>query len=80
MAKEGLPKLTEAVIRNGPGQRNFSLGQELYRNGAISNTAVQGKVLTGHCAGTQSPYYKVRVELDSGGIRLASCNCHDNFD
>ena len=36
-------------------------------------------ILTGHCEGMQSPFYKVRAELDAGGVRAASCNCEYDF-
>jgi uncharacterized Zn finger protein len=72
-------KLTDAVIRAGASDKSFARGQELYRNGAISDTAIQGNILTGHCEGVQAPFYKVRAELDAGGVRAASCNCEYDF-
>jgi uncharacterized Zn finger protein len=72
-------KLTDAIIRAGANERSFARGQELYRSGAISDAAIQGAVLTGHCEGMQSPFYKVRAELDAGGVRAASCNCDYDF-
>ncbi len=72
-------KLTDAIIRAGANEKVFASGQELYRNGAISVAAIQGNILTGHCAGAQSPFYKVRAELDAGGVRAASCNCDYDF-
>jgi uncharacterized Zn finger protein len=72
-------KLTEAVIRAGANDKSFQRGRELYRNGAISNAAIQGHTLSGECEGNESPFYKVRVELDSGGIRSAMCTCPYDF-
>jgi len=72
-------KLTDAIIRAGANEKSFARGQELYRGGAISGAAIQGNVLTGHCEGMQSPFYKVRAELDAGGVRAASCNCEYDF-
>ncbi len=72
-------KLTDAVIRAGATDKSFARGQELYRNGAISDTAIQGNILTGYCEGMQAPFYKVRAELDAGGVRAASCNCEYEF-
>jgi uncharacterized Zn finger protein len=72
-------KLTDAIIRAGANEKSFARGLELYRNGAISDAAIQGNVLTGHCEGMQSPFYKVRAELDAGGVRSASCNCDYDF-
>jgi uncharacterized Zn finger protein len=73
------PKLTEAVIRAGATDKSFQRGRELYRSGAISNTAIQGQSLIGECEGNESPFYKVRVELDGGGIRTATCTCPYDF-
>src|SRR5262245_5752143 len=71
--------LTDAAIRGGANEKSFACGQELYLSGAISDAAIQGNVLTGHCEGMQSPFYKVRAELDAGGVRAASCNCEYDF-
>jgi len=73
------PKLTEAVVRAGAVGKSFQRGLELYRRGAIEQAAIQGQVLTGDCEGTQAPSYKVRVELDGGGIRSATCTCPYDF-
>ena len=70
-----IAKLTEAVIRAGANDKSFQRGRELYRGGAISNAAIQGHTLSGECEGNESPFYKVRVELDGGGIRSATCTC-----
>ncbi|HEX9000238.1 MAG TPA: SWIM zinc finger family protein [Blastocatellia bacterium] len=72
-------KLTDAIIRATANEKSFTRGQQLYRSGAIADAAIQANVLTGRCEGTQSPFYKVRAELDGGGIRAASCGCKYNF-
>jgi uncharacterized Zn finger protein len=74
------PKLTEAVIRASASTQSFQRGQELFQNFAISNTAIQGSTISGECEGTSAPFYQVRVELDGGGIRAATCSCPYNFD
>ena len=74
-----LPKITESVIRAGAGPESFHRGEEYYRDGAISNTAIQGALLSGECAGTYAPYYRVQVELDEAGIAEASCTCPYEF-
>lgn len=73
------PKLTEAVIRAGATEKSFQRGLELYHSGAISNTAIQGQNLSGECEGNESPFYKVRVELDGGSISTATCTCPYDF-
>lgn len=70
-----LPKLSEAIIRAGADAQSYQRGYALWQAGAISNTAIQEDMLTGECAGTSAPYYVLRVELDAGGIRSASCSC-----
>ncbi len=70
-----LPKITESMIRAGAGPESFRRGEEYYREGAVSNTAIQGSLLSGECAGTYAPYYRVQVELDEAGIAETSCTC-----
>jgi uncharacterized Zn finger protein len=70
-----LPKITESMIRAGASPESFRRGEEYYREGAISNTTIQGTVLSGECAGTYAPYYRVQVALDEAGIADASCTC-----
>lgn len=73
------PKLTEASIRAGTSEKVFARGQELFRRGAVSRTAICGNTLSGECEGNDSPFYKVRAELDEGGVRSASCTCPYDF-
>jgi uncharacterized Zn finger protein len=70
-----LPKITESMVRAGASPESFRRGEEYYREDAISNTTLQGALLSGECAGTYAPYYRVQVELDEAGIADASCTC-----
>jgi uncharacterized Zn finger protein len=70
-----LPKITESMIRAGASPESFRRGEQYHREGAISNTTLQGTQLSGECAGTYAPYYRVQVELDEAGIADASCTC-----
>jgi uncharacterized Zn finger protein len=70
-----LPKVTESMIRARAAPESFQRGQEYCDNDAISNTAIQGLILTGECAGTYAPYYRVRAALDEAGIAETSCTC-----
>jgi len=70
-----LPKVTESMIRAGAEPESFRRGEEYYREGAVSNSVIQGTLLSGECAGTYAPYYRVQVELDGAGIAGASCTC-----
>lgn len=70
-----MPKITESMIRAGASPESFRRGEEYYRGSAISNTFIHGMLLSGECAGTYVPYYRVQVELDQAGIADASCTC-----
>jgi uncharacterized Zn finger protein len=70
-----LPKITESMIRAGASPESFRRGEEYHREGAISNITIQGTLLSGECAGTYAPYYRVQAELDEAGIADASCTC-----
>ncbi|MGI8564936.1 MAG: SWIM zinc finger family protein, partial [Pyrinomonadaceae bacterium] len=72
-------KLTDATIRAGASEKVFARGQELFRHDAVSHTAIQSNVLSGRCEGSESPFYKVRAEVDGGGVRSASCTCPYDF-
>src|SRR5215204_1914968 len=73
------PKLSEAAIRAGVTEKSFARGRELFRRSAVSRAAIQGRTLSGVCEGSESPFYRVRAELDEGGIRSASCTCPYDF-
>ncbi len=72
-------KLSEAAIRAGATEKSFARGRELFRCGALSRAAVQGRALSGVCEGSESPFYRVRAELDEGSVRSASCTCPYDF-
>lgn len=72
-------QLNERIIRDRANAQSFQRGQEYYEGGAIYDPAWQatpaGVILMGHCEGSSAPSYRLRVELDSGGVRTASCTC-----
>ncbi|HEX8150910.1 MAG TPA: SWIM zinc finger family protein [Pyrinomonadaceae bacterium] len=71
--------LSEAAIRAGATEKSFARGRELFRRGAVSRSAVQGRMLSGVCEGSEAPFYRVCAELDEGGVRSASCTCPYDF-
>lgn len=71
--------LTESIIRAGAGEQSFQRGKALYQSDALASLAIQGQTLSGECEGTSAPFYKVRVELDKGGIASADCSCPYDF-
>jgi uncharacterized Zn finger protein len=72
-------KLSETAIRAGATEKSFARGRELFRRGGVSRAAVQDRTLSGVCEGSESPFYRVRAELDEGGVRSASCTCPYDF-
>lgn len=73
------PRISESMIRAGAGRESFRRGEQYYRDGAISNAAIQGTLLSGECAGTYAPYYHVQVQLDEAGIAESFCTCPYEF-
>lgn len=72
-------KLSETTIRAGATDKSFTRGRELFRRGAVSHAAIQGRTLSSVCEGSESPFYRVRAEFDEGGVRSASCTCPYDF-
>lgn len=72
-------KLTEKMIRDRASDQSYEKGRAYYRSGAIYDPSRQsvegGIVLTAHCEGSTAPSYRLRVELDAGGVRSADCTC-----
>ncbi len=77
--KMSVVRITESMIRAGTTPESFQRGKAYFDDGAISNAAIQGNVVSGDCEGTQSPFYHVRVELDDVGIRSTDCTCPYEF-
>jgi uncharacterized Zn finger protein len=78
MAKEQLPKLTEAQVRNPATAKVFERGRDYYGEGAISETIRQGMTLSGQCQGADPEPYIVRLSLDPKGSPTATVRM--NFD
>ncbi len=72
-------QLTEQLIRSRASDQSYQKGREYYQSGAIYNPAWQSApgsvVLTASCEGSSAPSYRLRIELDEGGVRSASCTC-----
>lgn len=72
-------QLTEKIIHSRASDQSYQKGGEYYRSGAIYNPSWQSMegavVLTAQCEGSTAPSYRLRVELDAGGVRLATCTC-----
>jgi uncharacterized Zn finger protein len=70
-----LPTITETDIRDFVGDRNFLLGQQYARNGAVTDMRQQGMTLKARCQGSRQNTYRVEVTFDRDGIEDADCSC-----
>ena len=68
-------KISESALKSLSSPESFTRGYALYQSGAVFDSFRQGDILTGKCEGSSAPFYHLRVQLDEGGIREASCNC-----
>ncbi len=75
MAKEKLPRLTEAMVRALATDQSFERGKRYYLDGAVSETARQGMELRGECAGSHYEPYEISVTLAARGVADTSCTC-----
>ncbi len=70
-----IPTITETDIRDFVGDRNFLLGQQYARKGAVTDTRRQGMTLKARCQGSRSDAYRVEATFDREGIEDAVCSC-----
>jgi len=75
MAKEKLPRLTEAQVRALANDKSFARGKDYYLDGAVSETTRQGLQLRGQCAGSEYEPYEISVTLAARDIADTSCTC-----
>ncbi|MEW5873218.1 MAG: SWIM zinc finger family protein [Chloroflexota bacterium] len=72
-------QLTEEIIRQRASAQSYQKGRDYYDSGSIYNPSWQstpgGVALMAHCEGSSAPSYRLRAELDSGGVQTASCTC-----
>ncbi|UIE36477.1 SWIM zinc finger family protein [Leptodesmis sichuanensis] len=73
MAKESLPRLTQAQIRELATEQSFERGELYYRQGAIFNAMRQGLELRADCQG--STIYHVQAKLNQQGLESSRCTC-----
>lgn len=75
MAKEKLPKLTEAQVRVLASAQSFERGESYYQGGSIIEPLRQGWELRAECEGSEYEPYQISVTLDAKGIAATSCTC-----
>jgi uncharacterized Zn finger protein len=67
---------TEADVRAGAASQSYQRGAQYYRDGAVSQLARRGNLLTAEVEGSTLPFYQVSITLaDAGGIAAAGCTC-----
>jgi uncharacterized Zn finger protein len=67
--------LSEGAIRQQASAESFQRGQDYYRGGAVLSLVRRGDVLQARVAGSQYEPYRVRVDVDAGGMTWVTCNC-----
>lgn len=75
MAKEKLPRLTEAHIRNLATAPSFERGRAYYHDGAVLDPICQESRLRARCEGSDYEPYQVSATLSKNGIAETSCTC-----
>ena len=75
MAKQKLPRLTEAYVRGLTSEKSFERGESYYQDGAIMDPVRQGMELSAYCEGSGYEPYHLSVSLAKGGVEDTSCTC-----
>jgi uncharacterized Zn finger protein len=75
MAKESLPKLTEAQVRKLATAQSFERGQHHLKDGAIIEPVLQGSELRAQCAGSDYEPYELSATFDKNAVVEMDCTC-----
>jgi uncharacterized Zn finger protein len=75
MAKENLPRLTEAKVRTLASAQSFERGQSYYGHEAILAPVRQGMTLRAQCEGSEYEPYDVSATLNQHGVATMACTC-----
>lgn len=75
MAKENMPRLSEAKVRQLASAQSFERGQNYYSNEAILEPVRQGMTLRAQCEGSEDESYDVSATLNQHGVATVSCTC-----
>lgn len=70
-----IPRIKESAVRHWTDEVYFQRGQNYFEQGAIYDQRRQGMTLKSKCSGTQAPFYRQEVLLNSKGIEAAECSC-----
>src|SRR5262249_23428658 len=69
------PSVTEKIIRDQVGERNYNLGEQYYDDGAVLDTRRQENTLKAKCEGQCGGPYRVEITFAGNGIQDADCSC-----
>jgi uncharacterized Zn finger protein len=75
MAKETLPRLTEAKVRQLASAQSFDRGQSYYSHESILEPVRQGMTLRAQCEGSAYEPYDVSATLNRQGVATMACTC-----
>lgn len=75
MAREKLPRITEAAVRGLTSEKSFERGESYYQDGAIMDPVRQGMELRAYCEGSEYEPYHLSVTLAKKGVEDTSCTC-----
>jgi uncharacterized Zn finger protein len=75
MAKEKLPRITEADVRGLASEKSFERGRTYYQDGTIMDPVRQGIELRAYCEGSEYEPYHLSVTLAKRGVEGTSCTC-----
>ena len=75
MAKETLPRLTEAKVRQLASAQSFERGQSYYSHESILEPVRQGMTLRAQCEGSAYEPYDVSATLNRQGVATMACTC-----
>ncbi len=70
-----LPKLTEAMVRQGATGESFERGYEYYDEGAVLSLIMREGVLHARVEGSEPLPYSVRCIFSEQGVISATCSC-----
>jgi uncharacterized Zn finger protein len=75
-----LLNLTEASLRRQATAQSFERGESYYKSGSVVSLTQRGQTLRADVEGSNVRPYCVTLQLDSGGIKTAYCNCEYSFE
>src|SRR5512144_3238185 len=69
------PALSKTTLRQQAGEAAFQKGLAYYQQGAVVSLVKRGDHVQAAVEGSAYTPYRVRIDLDVGGITSAECTC-----